>query len=89
MNFWSVRNVQKYISINPYLSSNKKFLSHFALGALGWSHLNEPLESSLSCSQDFFDKLMNLKVTQLLISETMRFRLSEVVFLSNLRNLET
>ena len=26
MNFWSVRNVQKdYISINPYLSSNKKF----------------------------------------------------------------
>ena len=40
MNFWSVRNLQKFnISINPYLSSNK-ILSHVTLVALGWSHLN-------------------------------------------------
>ena len=40
MNFWSVRNVQKYyISINSYPSSNKKILSHVALRASGWSHL--------------------------------------------------
>ena len=49
MNFWSVGNVQKhYISINPYLSNNKKFYPMLHLERSDGPTLSEPLASLIT-----------------------------------------